>query len=79
VYADTDTAPFDAPTHASRATYSAGTATRAAAVAAKKRLFEAAAAVMEANVEDLTLQDGMVLVKGGTCQHFPNTSACFSM
>jgi len=63
-YADTDTAPFDAPTHASRATYSAGTATRAAAAAAKNRLFQAAAAVMEANTQDLVLQDGKVMVKG---------------
>lgn len=64
VYADTDTAPFDAPTHASRATYSAGTAVKAAAVAAKERLFQAAAAVMEANQEDLILEEGMVMVKG---------------
>ncbi len=64
VYADTDTAPFDAPTHASRATYSAGLATQAAAVETKKRLFQAAAAVMEANAEDLVLENGMVMVKG---------------
>lgn len=63
-YADTDTAPFDAPTHASRATYSAGTATKAAAAEAKKRLFQAAAAVMEANAEDMVLEDGKVMVKG---------------
>ncbi len=63
-YADTDTAPFDAPTHASRATYSAGTATKAAAVEVKKRLFQAAAAVMEANAEDLVLEDGKIMVKG---------------
>jgi len=64
VYADTDTAPFDAPTHASRATYSAGLATKAAAVETKKRLFKAAAAVMEANADDLILENGMVMVKG---------------
>jgi xanthine dehydrogenase molybdenum-binding subunit len=64
VYADTDTAPFDAPTHASRATYSAGTATKAAAVEVKKKLFSAAAAVMEANAEDLVLENGKVMVKG---------------
>ena len=71
VYADTDTAPFDAPTHASRATYSAGTAVRAAAVAAKQRLFQAAAAVMEANAEDLTLADGKVMVKGAPDSALP--------
>ena len=64
VYADTDTAPFDAPTHASRATYSAGLATIAAAQEAKKKLFQAAAAVMEASAEDLILEDGNVMVKG---------------
>ena len=64
VYADTDTAPFDAPTHASRATYSAGLGVQAAAVAARNRLFQAAAAIMEANPEDLYLEDGQILVKG---------------
>jgi len=72
-YADTDTAPFDAPTHASRATYSAGTATKAAAVEVKKRLFQAAAAVMEANAEDLVLQDGKVMVKGDPKSAVPMT------
>jgi xanthine dehydrogenase molybdenum-binding subunit len=63
-YADTDTAPFDAPTHASRTTYSAGNATRAAAAAAKKRLFEAAGSIMEANPDDLVLDNGQVMVRG---------------
>jgi len=71
VYADTDTAPFDAPTHASRATYSAGTAVRAAAVAAKQRLFQAAAAVMEANADDLMLVGGKVMVKGAPDSAIP--------
>lgn len=73
VYADTDTAPFDAPTHASRATYSAGLATKAAAVEAKKRLFKAAAAVMEANADDLVLEDGKVMVKGAPDSAVPMT------
>ncbi len=73
VYADTDTAPFDAPTHASRATYSAGTATRAAAAEAKKRLFQAAAAIMEANAEDLVLENGKVMVKGDPGSAVPMT------
>jgi len=63
-YDDTDTAPFDAPTHASRATYSTGLAVKAAAVETKKRLFKAAAAVMEANADDLVLEAGKVMVKG---------------
>jgi xanthine dehydrogenase molybdenum-binding subunit len=73
VYADTDTAPFDAPTHASRTTYSAGTATRAAAAEAKKRLFQAAAAVMEASATDLVLEDGKVMVKGDPASAVPMT------
>ena len=73
VYADTDTAPFDAPTHASRATYSAGLATKAAAVEAKKRLFQAAAAIMEANAEDMILEDGMVMVQGAPDSAMPMT------
>jgi xanthine dehydrogenase molybdenum-binding subunit len=71
VYADTDTAPFDAPTHASRATYSAGNAARAAAVEVKKRLFKAAAAIMEANAEDLVLENGKVMVKGNPKSAIP--------
>ena len=71
VYADTDTAPFDAPTHASRATYSAGNAAKAAAVEVKKRLFQAAAAIMEANADDLVLENGMVMVKGNPKSAIP--------
>ncbi len=68
-YADTDTVPFDAPTHASRATYSSGLAVKAAAGEAKKRLLEIAADVMEANPDDLEVSGGVVAVKGS-----PNTS-----
>lgn len=71
VYADTDTAPFDAPTHASRATYAAGTAVRAAAVEAKKRLFKAAAAILEANPDDLVLVGGEIMVKGDAASARP--------
>ena len=73
VYADTDTAPFDAPTHASRATYSAGLATKVAAVEAKHKLFKAASAVMEANPDDLYLKDGNVVVKGAPDSAVPVT------
>jgi len=71
VYADTDTAPFDAPTHASRATYSAGNAAKAAAVEVKKRLFQAAASIMEANADDLVLENGLVMVKGNPKSAIP--------
>jgi xanthine dehydrogenase molybdenum-binding subunit len=42
-YADSETVPFDAPSHASRVTYSAGTAVKAAAANAKQRVLEVAA------------------------------------
>ncbi len=61
---DTDNVPFDAPTHASRVTYSSGNAVKAAAAAAKKRLFEVAATLMEVNPADLEASNGTVSVKG---------------
>lgn len=64
VYADTDTVPFDAPTHASRGTYSSGLAVKAAAAQVRKRVFEIAAGLMEANPDDLDISNGQVYVKG---------------
>ena len=63
-YADTDTVPFDAPSHASRVTYSAGNAVKAAAVVVKKRLLEVAGELLEASTEDLEVRDGHVHIKG---------------
>jgi xanthine dehydrogenase molybdenum-binding subunit len=60
----TDNLPFDAPTHASRITYSSGNAVKVAAAAAKKRLLEVAATVMEANAGELEVRDGMISMKG---------------
>jgi xanthine dehydrogenase molybdenum-binding subunit len=62
--ADTTTVPFDAPTHASRCTYGAGTAVKAAAASAKERLLKVAGIMMEASAEDLEVADGVVSVKG---------------
>lgn len=61
---DTSNLPFDAPTHASRATYSAGGAVLTAAREAKKRLLEVAGIVMEANSEDLVVENGRIMVNG---------------
>ncbi|MCL2714341.1 MAG: molybdopterin-dependent oxidoreductase [Alphaproteobacteria bacterium] len=61
---DSDTVPFDAPTHASRVTYSAGNAVRAAAGQAKKRLLEVASVMLEVAVDDLEVRNGEVQVKG---------------
>jgi len=63
-YADTETVPFDAPSHASRVTYSAGTAVKAAAANVKKRLLEVAGVMFEENTGNLEVRDGHVYVKG---------------
>jgi xanthine dehydrogenase molybdenum-binding subunit len=63
-YADTETVPFDAPSHASRVTYSAGTAVKAAAANVKKRLLEVAAVMLEENTENLEVRDGHVHLRG---------------
>ena len=63
-YADTDTVPFDAPSHASRVTYSTGNAVKAAAGSAKKRVFEVAGGLLNAAPGDLELTNGRVHVKG---------------
>jgi len=59
-----DILPFEPPTHASRATYSAGNAVKKAASQAKQRILEIAASMLEANSEDLEIQEGLVFVKG---------------
>ncbi len=61
---DTSTVPFDAPTHASRVTYSAGLAVKAAAKAAKDRLLKVAGLMLEASEHDLEVSAGKVSVKG---------------
>jgi xanthine dehydrogenase molybdenum-binding subunit len=61
---DTTTVPYDAPTHASRVTYSAGNAVRGAAKAAKERLLQVAGMMLEASPDDLEVADGRVAVKG---------------
>jgi CO/xanthine dehydrogenase Mo-binding subunit len=61
---DTDSAPHDMGTFASRATHRAGNAVIMAATEAKKVLLEVAAEEMEAAPEDLEVRDGQVSVKG---------------
>lgn len=62
--ADTTTVPFDAPSHASRVTYSSGNAVRAAAQAARERLLKVAGIMLEAAPEDLVVAEGRVSVRG---------------
>ena len=61
---DTGNVPFDAPTHASRGTYAAGGAVKAAAADAKSKLFAVAATMLEANPGDLEARAGKIYVKG---------------
>jgi CO/xanthine dehydrogenase Mo-binding subunit len=63
VYSDTNTVPFDAPTHASRGTYSSGLAVQAAAADAKNKLLEVAAFMMEADAADLDVKAGRVFLR----------------
>jgi xanthine dehydrogenase molybdenum-binding subunit len=63
-YADTETVPFDAPSHASRVTYSSGTAVKAAAASVKKRVLEVAAVMLEESTDQLEVRDGHVHSKG---------------
>ena len=61
---DTDSAPHDMGTFASRATHRVGNAVIMAATEAKQALLEVAAEEMEAAPEDLEVRDGHVSVKG---------------
>ena len=63
-YADTETVPFDAPSHASRVTYSSGTAVKAAAANVKKRVLEVAAIMLDESTDQLEVRDGHVHSKG---------------
>jgi CO/xanthine dehydrogenase Mo-binding subunit len=62
--ADTDLAPYDVVTHASRSTYVAGAVSRAAASNARKNLVEMAARLLETSPEDLEVRDGFIVTKG---------------
>jgi len=73
VYADTDTAPFDAPTHASRVTYSSGLAVQAAAAEVKKRVLEIASVLMQTGPDELEVSNGLVHVKDSPDNCMPIT------
>ncbi len=63
-YADTETVPFDAPSHASRVTYSAGNAVKAAAADAKQNLLKVAAIMLDTDTDKLEVRDGHVYLEG---------------
>lgn len=62
--ADTDLTPYDFGSVSSRITFISGRALLAAAGEARERLFELAAAKLEANPTDLELAGGRVFIKG---------------
>ena len=64
--ADTDLTTYCHGAYASRLTYIAGNAVRDAAVKVKKQLFETAAELLEASVEELEIANGRVFVRGGS-------------
>jgi len=60
---DTDTAPFDYGTHASRALYSSGNAARAAAQNAKAVILDWASRMLLVPADQLAVRDGNIYVK----------------
>ncbi len=61
---DTNTAPFDCPTHASRSTYVVGLAVQKAAKQAKEILLKLASEILEAPADMLQAKEGKVYVVG---------------
>lgn len=61
---DTATTPFDLMTGSSRATYNMGNAVRLACEDAKKQVRQRAAEILEADPDDLIVENGTVFVKG---------------
>ncbi len=61
---DTDNSPFDAGSSGTRTTHGAGGAVRQAAEQMRGRLIALAADALEANTEDLQIEDGYVFVRG---------------
>jgi CO/xanthine dehydrogenase Mo-binding subunit len=70
-FPDTDTCGYDAGSQGSRTTHIVGRAASNAAVEVRARLFEVAAALLEANVSDLELVGGTVGVTGSPDTRIP--------
>jgi aerobic carbon-monoxide dehydrogenase large subunit len=71
--ADTRHVPFALLTAGSRSAVQVGNATAQAAVAMRRRLLEQAGEVLEADVQDLVLDEGMVGVRGTPARQVPAT------
>lgn len=69
--ADTDVVPYDAGVFGSRATHSMGLAIQKGARDVRNRVLTMAAGLLEANPDDLTLENKMVFVKGSPEKGMP--------
>lgn len=78
IAADTETTPVDIGSWISGNAYVTGNATRAAATEVRKKLLDMAAEEMEANVEDLVLEDKSVYVAGSPKQRVTYQQLIFS-
>jgi CO/xanthine dehydrogenase Mo-binding subunit len=61
---DTDNAPFDAGSSGTRTTNAVGGVARKSAAQIREKMLELAAGMMEANPNDLEIENGLVFVKG---------------
>ncbi len=66
LYQDTDAGPYDSGASGSQTTFNNGRAVIAAATEVRDQLLELAANLLEANLADLELVDGMARVKGSS-------------
>ena len=70
---DTEHVPFALLTAGSRSAVMVGNATAKAATAMRKKLLERAGEVLEADVQDLVLEDGVIEVRGAPAKRVPAT------
>jgi carbon-monoxide dehydrogenase large subunit len=68
---DTEHVPFALLTAGSRSAVMVGNATARAATAMRRKLLERAGEVLEADVRDLVLEDGMIEVRGAPAKRMP--------
>ena len=68
---DTDIAPYDMGTGADRVTFSMGNAVLVAVRDMKAQLFQIGAMLLEANPDDIELQDGKIIVSGAPERGIP--------
>jgi 4-hydroxybenzoyl-CoA reductase alpha subunit len=66
---DTDLTPYDLGSWGSRATFMNGNAVLKAAGDAKKMIVELAGDMLEANPEDIVIEEGLISVKGSPARH----------